>query len=93
MTPAAVPLVVESEAVTVGELGRNLAKFEKTVTDSLAVIGSKLDERPDWKDVRSIEAQLVERIKRLEEWQTWAVRLVVGAVILAVIALVTTSKL
>lgn len=64
-----------SDDVTTGELGRRLERFEKTVTGALATISEKLDDRPDWKDVRNIEALLVERIKRLEEWQTWALRL------------------
>ncbi|AYN57566.1 hypothetical protein QEX66_gp18 [Arthrobacter phage Corgi] len=45
----------------------------------------KLDDRPDWKDVRNIEDQLAARITRLEDWQTWAIRIVVGAVLVALV--------
>lgn len=82
MTP-----VTEPE-VTVGELGRNLTKFEKAVTDALGTISGKLDDRPDWSDVRGIESNLLDRIKRLEDWQTWAVRLIVSAVVLAALGLI-----
>jgi hypothetical protein len=33
-------------------------------------------------------ANLADRVKRLEDWQTWALRIVVGAVLLAVLAVV-----
>lgn len=86
MTP-----VVEQEAVTTGELGRNLAKFEKTVTEALGTISTKLDERPNWTDVRAIETGLKERIAKLEDWQTWAMRIVLGAVLVAVLAVVVAA--
>ena len=88
MTPAP---VAESD-VSTGELGRRLDRFEKTVTDALGGISSKLDDRPDWVDVRKIEAGLKESIKRLEDWQAWAVRLVLGAVILAVLGGVVITR-
>lgn len=91
-TEGTVIVPVDQEAVTVGELGRNLARFEKTVTDSLGTIGTKLDERPDWKDVRNIEGNLLERIKRLEDWQTWALRIVVGAVLVGILGLWVAAK-
>jgi C4-type Zn-finger protein len=36
-------------------------------------------------------AGLEERVKRLEEWQTWALRIVVGAVLAGILALVVTT--
>lgn len=89
MTPV-VP--VESEAVTTGELGRRLEKFETTITGTLGTVLEKLDNRPDWADVRRIESRLEERIKRLEDWQTWAARLILGAVILAVLGAVLVTR-
>lgn len=90
MTPAGVPL--ETEAVTTGELGRRLERFESTVTGTLSDISGKLDTRPDWADVRRIETGLSDRLKKLEDWQTWAGRLILGAVILAVLGAVLITK-
>lgn len=71
------------EDVTTGELGRRFDRFEKTITETLGTVVTKLDERPDWKDVRNIEASIVERVKKLEDWQTWALRLG-GPVVVAI---------
>ena len=57
----------ESESVTGWRLGQ--------IETALAAILGKLDDRPAWKDVRTIEDGLLERVRRLEEWQTWALRL------------------
>lgn len=89
MTPI-VP--VESEAVTTGELGRRLEKFESTMTGTLDTVLQKLDNRPDWADVRRIETGLTDRLKKLEDWQTWAGRVILGAVILAVLGVVLVTK-
>lgn len=43
------------------------------------------------KDIKNLldgQAGLADRVKRLEDWQTWALRIVVGAVLLGIIALV-----
>lgn len=85
------PLAPESD-VTTGELGRRLERFESTVTGALSGISDKLDARPDWLDVRNIEKGLNEKIKRLEDWQTWAGRLVLGAVVLAVLGVVLVAR-
>lgn len=75
---------MEAEAPPQDVTAWRLGKIETALE---AVLG-KLDDRPDWKDVRAIEAVLSDRVKRLEDWQTWAGRLVLGAVILAVLGLV-----
>lgn len=85
------PTAPESD-VSTGEIGRRLDRFEKTVTDTLSDISGKLDARPDWLDVRNIEKGLNEKIKRLEDWQTWAGRLVLGAVVLAVLGVVLVAR-
>lgn len=72
------------DVVTTGELGRRLDRFENTITNALGGFSTKLDDRPDWQDVRRIEANLEGRIKKLEEWQTWALRLGGPALIAAV---------
>lgn len=78
--------------VTTGEIGRRLDKFEIAITATLSDISGKLDIRPDWQDVRNIEKALNEKIKRLEDWQTWAGRLILGAVILAVLGVVLVAR-
>lgn len=55
------------EAVTAWRLGK--------IEEGMTAVLSKLDDRPDWKDVRNIEGALKEKIQRLEDWQTWALRL------------------
>lgn len=57
----------EAESVTAWRLGK--------IETAMDLILGKLDDRPDWKDVRSIEARLLERVQKLEDWQTWALRL------------------
>lgn len=61
--------------VTTGELGRRIDRFEGTVTAALDGIAGKLDNRPDWQDIKRIETALLVRITALEGWQTWALRL------------------
>lgn len=78
--------------VSTGEIGRRLDRFESTVTGSLSDIASKLDARPDWQDVRRIEKGLLDRIATLEDWQKWAVRLILAAVILAVLGVVLVAR-
>ena len=79
------------DVVTVGELGRRFQKFEDNVTAKLDDVAGKLDNRPSWNDVRDHTAPLRERIQKLEDWQTWAFRIVLGGVVLAVLALVLVS--
>jgi hypothetical protein len=46
------------------------------------------------KDIKALldgQAGLADRVKRLEEWQTWALRIVVGAVLAGILALVVTT--
>jgi hypothetical protein len=88
MTP---PAPVESD-VSTGEIGRRLDRFEGAVTSALSDISGKLDLRPDWADVRRIEKGLQEQISRLEDWQRWAGRIIIGAVILAVLGVVLVAR-
>ncbi|QOP64227.1 hypothetical protein SEA_YAVRU_14 [Arthrobacter phage Yavru] len=50
------------DEITTGELGRRLDSFGTTLQDGFRELGKKIDDRPDWQDVRRIEAGLVERI-------------------------------
>lgn len=80
MTPGTAEVVPQD--VTAWRLGK--------IESSLEAVLGKLDDRPDWKDVRNIEAALAERVKRLEDWQTWAARIILGAVLVAVVGLALT---
>lgn len=51
------------------------------IEETLKAVLGKLDDT----------AGLADRVKRLEEWQTWALRIVVGAVLAGVLALVVTT--
>lgn len=51
--------------------------------DSLAVEVTKMGATAD-----AVHKRLTERVEELEAWQTWALRVVVGAVLLAVCAIV-----
>ena len=51
-----------SDEITTGELGRRLDAFGTGITESLKDLAKKIDDRPDWQDVRRIEAGLVERV-------------------------------
>lgn len=86
-----------SDEITTGELGRRLDAFGTTISDGFKDLGKKIDDRPDWQDVRRIEAALIERvlvergardaerlvadkaISGLEEWNRYAVRIVLSA--------------
>lgn len=52
------------------------------IEETLKAVLDKLDDT----------AGLADRVKRLEDWQTWALRIVVGAVLLGIIALVMNTK-
>ena len=70
--------------ITLGELGRRIDDVRATVHD----MASKLER--DY--VRSADlASLERRIASLEASQTWAVRLVMGLVIVALVGLVITQ--
>lgn len=73
-----------SQDVTAWRLGK--------IEEALVVMLGKLDDRPDWKDVRNIEAVLAERVKRLEDWQTWALRLGGPALVAAAIGIVVNAS-
>lgn len=50
------------DEITTGELGRRLDAFGTTIQDGFRELSKKIDDRPDWQDVRRIESGLVERI-------------------------------
>lgn len=73
-----------TEPMTNGEIARSLVRIEK----SLEHVTEKMDTRPSWEDVKRIETALAADIRELQDTQKWAMRLVIGAVLLALISLV-----
>ena len=74
---------------TVGELSRLVDRVEKKLDDD----AKKLDQvQLEVTQMRAENAasreRLAERVDALEQWQTWALRIVVSAVILAIMAFV-----
>lgn len=51
-----------TDEITTGELGRRLDSFGTTIQDGFKELGKKIDDRPDWQDVRRIEAGITERL-------------------------------
>lgn len=87
MPPTSAPEVPD---VTLGEVNRNLNRIGKQVEE----LARSVVDAPKWSEVRRIESALrTEReqsetrlqahIDALQAWQTWAVRSILGAVILA----------
>nr|WP_243874829.1 hypothetical protein [Arthrobacter woluwensis] len=85
--------------VTLGEVSRHL----DSISSELRGMRSKMDDLTSWPDIKRVEdglkarhdadvLALTRRIATLEGWQTWAGRLVLGAVILAILGVVIASK-
>ena len=74
------------DARTLGELGRRIdgmgASLDK-LTDAVHTMDTK--QSADYVKIGHLEA----RVASLEEWKRWAVRIVVGAVVVALVALLT----
>ena len=104
MTPA--PAEVEADNVTLGEIGRNVAKL----TSSMEKLSEKVEQYPKWADVQRIEAQLrgeltaaveqrkteyrnlAQDVAELAAWKTWALRTIMALVIAAVIGAILVVK-
>lgn len=85
-------LVIPEDDLTTGELKRRLVELDRKF-DSL---DDKLDHLPERMHALYVPREVYETEQRairaqlsaLEAWQTWALRLVVGAVISAILAVV-----
>jgi len=73
-----------TNAVTLGEVNRKV----DAVLTSVQAVSDKVGELPTYRDFNALD----KRISDVEAWQTWALRLVVGALILAVISAVFAFK-
>ena len=83
--------MTNSEPITLGEVARKV----DSVASSVDTLSDRLSERPSWQDIKRVEdswrdkvAGAEQRVTDLEAWQTWAGRLVLGAILTAVLALV-----
>lgn len=68
--------------VTLGEVSRKL----DDLTEDVRILGTKVEDRPSWRDIQRVETGLVRRVQELEDWKTWAERLVLGVVLTGIIA-------
>ena len=58
------------------------------LVEQVTGLSIKMDDRPTWQDVNRIERNLEHRISTLEQWTTWAGRLVAGTIVTGVITAV-----
>lgn len=72
----------QSEEITLGEVARKLDSLAGDVKD----LAGKVDDRPSWRDIQRVENGLMHRVKELEDWQKWAQRLAIGAIVSGIIA-------
>jgi len=73
-----------TNAVTLGEVNRKV----DTVLTSVQAVSDKVGALPTYRDFNTLDKRLAD----VEAWQTWALRLIVGALILAVIGAVIVVK-
>jgi len=73
-----------TNAVTLGEVNRKV----DAVLTSVQAVSDKVGELPTYRDFNALDKRLAD----VEAWQTWALRLIVGALILAVLGVVLVTK-
>lgn len=78
---------MSEDVVTLGELGRRIDGMGKSL-DKLADAVHQMDKKQSADFIRL--GHLEARVASLEDWKTWAMRIVIGAVIAGVLALVLT---
>ena len=83
------PNTVETEAVTLGEVNRNVSRL----FDKVEELTKTVSDFPRWQDIRRIEAAeeqrhntLAAEVESLRNWQTWAIRCILGALITGALA-------
>lgn len=83
------------DEVTIGEVSRKLDRLAGDVKG----IAETLGDRPTWRDVNRVEAglkasiaELDKRVVKLEDWQTWAIRIILGTIITGIIAAIFIIK-
>lgn len=73
-----------TNAVTLGEVNRKV----DTVVTAIGALSQQVGQLPTYRDFTGLE----QRVSNVESWQTWALRLVVGAVLIAVVGVVLAAK-
>lgn len=76
-----------STDLTVGETYRNLIALRADFTR----FTSKLDELPDWQDIRRIEKAQEAKIKELQDSVKWGMRLIITSVVGVIINIIYIS--
>lgn len=78
------PTSTDVDTVTLGEVNRNVSRLFDKVEELTKTVG----DYPKWADIRRIEAAEAERhntlaaeVNQLRNWQTWAIRCILGALI------------
>lgn len=74
---------------TIGELSRLVERVEKKLDDDARKLDRVQNEVTQMRaESAASRERLVERVEALEQWHTWALRIVVSAVILAIMAFI-----
>lgn len=92
-------MMPDEHPVTLGEVSRHL----DSISNDLRSMRTKMDDLTSWPDVKRVEdglkarhdadvLALSRRLAVVEGWQTWAGRIIIGAVILAVLGVVIATK-
>lgn len=78
------PTNTDVDTVTLGEVNRNVSRLFDKVEELTKTVG----DYPKWADIHRIEASEAERhdmlakeVEALKNWQTWAIRCILGALI------------
>lgn len=89
------PTSTETEAVTLGEVNRNVSRL----SEQMAELTKTVSDRPTWHDLRRMEEATADRHKTLADevaslrnWQTWAIRAILGALIIGGVGLLFVVK-
>lgn len=73
-----------TNAVTLGEVNRKV----DTVLSTIGDLSTSVGQLPTYRDHSALET----RVSKVEDWQTWALRLLVGGLVLAALGAFLTIK-
>lgn len=83
----------QTDELSTGELGRRMDALGASMTNGFNELSRKVEDRPDWNDVKRVEKGLLDKIEALtlrvaksESWGTWGGRLVLGGLALAALS-------
>lgn len=73
---------------TIKEVGIHIGYMRQDISDLTDLVREQSKNYATKSDLEAVRNDFEKRVSRLEGWNIWQVRLVIGAVILAVLALV-----